>query len=138
MGRFQLDILCMDRLHNTHCWTAATFLLTNKHRSYLTRSETHWYRVANKDFTAIYSWSPVLRQVRRDNATLCRIVANRWQNVLGIRSDIYSVNPILLPAGFACSVVVLVIYSYVVCWLRNWAKKFVRCICNVNLWHVKI
>jgi hypothetical protein len=40
------------------------------HRSYITRSKTHWYRVANKDFTAIYLWSPVLRQLRRDNATL--------------------------------------------------------------------
>jgi len=28
---------------------------------YMTRSETHCYRVANKDFSAIYSWLPLLR-----------------------------------------------------------------------------
>jgi len=36
----------------------------------MTRSETHWYWMANKNFTAIYLWSPVLRQLWRDNATL--------------------------------------------------------------------
>ena len=34
----------------------------------MNRSETQWYTVANKDFTAIYTWLPVLKQPLRDNA----------------------------------------------------------------------
>ena len=37
-----------------------------------------------------------------------------------MRFAIYKVIPVLLPRiGFACSVVVFVIYSYGICWLRR-------------------
>jgi hypothetical protein len=39
-----------------------------RHRSCMTRSETHWYRVVNKDFAPIYLWLSVLRQLWCDNA----------------------------------------------------------------------
>jgi hypothetical protein len=50
-------------------WTAPRQMpTTTDHKIH--RLETQWYRVANKNFAAIYLWLPVLRQIYCDNAAL--------------------------------------------------------------------